>query len=128
MIRKHNPSTVPAPLGGYAHGIEVAPGARWLHISGQVGMRADGSVPSEAAAQLKIAWDNISHILSDADMTMRDIVKVSTYIVRAEDFAAQSAARREYLDDHTPAATTVVVIGLAKPELLIEIDVVAATR
>jgi len=38
MNRKLNPSTIAPPGGRYTHAIEVPPGARWLVVSGQVGV------------------------------------------------------------------------------------------
>ena len=37
-----NPSGIAAPVGSYSHAIETPPGARILHISGQVGIDAAG--------------------------------------------------------------------------------------
>ncbi len=39
MLKVHNPLSIAAPIGTYSHGIEVPPGARWLHVAGQIGVR-----------------------------------------------------------------------------------------
>ena len=38
MHTNYNPPTVAAPASTYSHGVEVKPNARWLHISGQIGV------------------------------------------------------------------------------------------
>jgi len=41
-MKSHTPSTIAAPAALYVHGMEVPPGARWLFISGQIGVHPDG--------------------------------------------------------------------------------------
>ena len=44
MLKRHNPGTVAAPFSRYSHGVEAPDNARWLVISGQVGVNAEGKV------------------------------------------------------------------------------------
>lgn len=126
MLKKFNPPSICAPLGAYTHGIEIPPGARVIHVSGQVGMRADGRVAEGIEAQLACAWQNILAILAASDMTAADIVKVTTYLTRAEDFKVHPRIRAQYLGDARPTATAVCVSALAAPEFLCEIEAIAA--
>lgn len=126
MLTRRNPPTITPPLGAYAHAVEISANARWLHVSGQVGVRPDGSVPPDTQGQLEAAWDNIVAILADAGMGVEDVVKVTTYIVREEDFAVHPAVRKKYLQSNDAAATAVAVSALAKPQFLVEIEVIAA--
>ncbi|WP_405494884.1 hypothetical protein [Nocardia sp. NBC_00511] len=48
MKVERNPQEVHAPVAAYSHQIEIGPGGRWLMLSGQIGMRPDGSVPDDA--------------------------------------------------------------------------------
>jgi enamine deaminase RidA (YjgF/YER057c/UK114 family) len=43
--KTRNPDTIAKPASAYSHAIEVAPGARWLQISGQVGVTPAGVAP-----------------------------------------------------------------------------------
>jgi enamine deaminase RidA (YjgF/YER057c/UK114 family) len=124
--RIHNPSTVAAPIGSYSHGIEVPPNARWLYISGQVGIGPDGKVGEGIARQAELVWQNILGILASAGMGPADLVKVNTYLTRKEDIAESRAARAKALGDVRPASTLVVISALAAPEYLIEIEAHAA--
>jgi len=122
----HNPATVAAPVGSYSHAIETPPNARWLTISGQVGIAPDGKVGATAAEQAEQIWKNILAILADAGMGPEDLVKVTTYLTRKEDIADSRAARAKALGNVRPASTLVVISALAAPQYLIEIEAEAA--
>jgi 2-iminobutanoate/2-iminopropanoate deaminase len=126
MHTMHNPATVAAPASRYSHGIETRPNARWLHISGQVGVLPDGKVAKGIAAQAEACWANIANILKAAGMSMDDLVKVTTFICNQADVPAVRAARDKFIGDARPASTLVVVAGLASADWLIEIEAVAA--
>ena len=79
MNTQHNPKDIAPPSGKYTHGIATAAGARWLHISGQIGSAADGTVPSGIEEQVENCWKNIRAILADAGMGMDDVVKVTGF-------------------------------------------------
>jgi len=124
--RALNPSGVAAPLGTYSHAIEVPPNARWLYISGQVGMAADGTVGETFARQAELAWQNILSVLAAAGMGPADLVDVTTYLTRTEDLPESRLARAQALGDARPASTLVVISALAAPRFLIEIEARAA--
>lgn len=126
MNRPHNPQGVHAPLSLYAHGIEVPAGARWLHISGQIGMGPDGKVGQTFEEQVEIAWSNLTAILKSAGMGVGDLVKVTTFLTRREDIKANRAARDRHMAGAKAASTMVLISGLAMPELLIEVEAHAA--
>jgi len=125
-MKLYNPKTISAPIGQYSHAAEFPTAARSVHIAGQFGLEKDGTTPPNFSAQAEIVWSNISEILHDADMECSDIVKVNTYLVDVSDLAESSKVRIKYLGEHAPAATTVIVAGLLRPEWLIEVEVIAA--
>jgi enamine deaminase RidA (YjgF/YER057c/UK114 family) len=133
LTRSHNPSTVwPVPeafRGIYAHAVELRAEARMLFLSGQLGVAADGSLASDFAPQLERAMDNVEALLAAAGMATSDIVKVNYYLTRADDLPSLGEIRRRrWLASEPPAVTVLVVAALARPEYLIEIDVIAAAR
>ena len=85
MNRKHNPSAIAPPAGRYTHGIEVPPGARWLHVSGQVGRAPDGSTPNTIGGQTENCFRNISAVLAEAGMSFADVVKLTILLTRDGD-------------------------------------------
>lgn len=128
MLKRLNPEGVPKPGSPYSQGIEVEAGARWLHVSGQVGVAPDGKVVEGVEGQLEQIWNNILGVLKAADMGPQDIVKVNTFLTRKEDINASREARRRALQGAEPASTLLIVSGLASPDLLAEIEAVAAKK
>lgn len=121
-----NPSGVAAPVGAYSHAVQIPPGARVLHVSGQVGLRTDGSLAECIEAQSECAWRNIVEILRTAGMAVEDLVKITSLLTRREDFPAYAAVRGRFLGGARPASTSYVVSALVRPEWLVEVEAVAA--
>jgi len=124
----HTPEGIAPPVApSYSHAIEVAPGARWLTISGQVGVGPDGELAQGIGPQAERAWQNIVAILDSAAMGLADLVKVTTFVTQADHIAAVREVRARYqVEGYRPASTLLVVAGLASPGYLIEIEAVAA--
>jgi enamine deaminase RidA (YjgF/YER057c/UK114 family) len=113
-------------IGAYSDGIVVQPNARWLVTAGTPGMAPDGVTPEGITAQAEQAWKNIVAMLDAAGMTVHDLVKVTHYLVRAEDIKPYVAVRAKYLGEVRPASMLLVVPALVRPEFLVEIEAVAA--
>ena len=125
-MKTYNPSTVAAPTGPFSHGVEVPANARWLHISGQVGVAPDGSVPAGFEAQAEQCWRNVKAVLAAAGMGVENLVKCTHFITRAENVAAYGKVRARQLGEARPASTLLVISALARPDLLVEVEAVAA--
>lgn len=130
-MRRHSPPTVwavPEPFRTvYAHAVEVPPGTRHLHVSGQLGVAPDGAMRPGFAAQLEQAMDNTEALLAAARMGRSDVVKATFFLTRTEDIPALGEARRRrWASDAPPAVTVVVVAALARPDTLVEVEAVAA--
>ncbi|HEX9810102.1 MAG TPA: Rid family hydrolase [Alphaproteobacteria bacterium] len=110
----------------YSHGIEVPPGMRFLAIAGQTGQREDGSVPEGIDAQADQAWTNLVAVLREAGMGPEHILHYTSYLVAGTDTGPYDAARLRWLGAARPASTKVYVAGLARPELLCEVQAFAA--
>jgi enamine deaminase RidA (YjgF/YER057c/UK114 family) len=127
-MRQLKPAGVAPPFSHYSHGVEVGAGARWLHISGQVGIDPDGRLATDAAGQMELAWRNVLAILEDARMGPRDLVKVTAFLVRGSDTPLYREVRDRMLDGAEPASTLLIVAGLAHPDWLVEIEAIAARQ
>lgn len=123
--RSINPSEIAAPVGLYSHAIVSTAAGQWLHISGQIGMRPDGTLASGFAGQAQAAWSNLVGVLQAAGMDVTDLVKVTTYMTDAADLKALGPVRSGFLGDARPASTLLIVKALARPEWLIEVEAVA---
>ena len=126
MSKRLNPPTVVKPFSRYSQAIEVPANARWLHISGQVGATPDGTILKGFEAQAKQCWANIIAILAAAGMGVEDLVKANIFVTSADVVAASRKIRDEALQGAEPASTFLVVAALAHPDLVVEIEAVAA--
>jgi 2-iminobutanoate/2-iminopropanoate deaminase len=117
-----NPASVAAPNSQYSHGVEHSAGGRRLLISGQVGLRQDGTLAEGVEAQLGQCWDNLIEILHAARMEVTDLVKVTIFVTPANAVAISRRIREQKLKGHAPASTFLQVAGLARPDFLAEIE------
>jgi 2-iminobutanoate/2-iminopropanoate deaminase len=126
MPRFLNPTEITKPFSRYSQGALVEGPARWLHISGQVGAKPDGSLELGFEAQAHRTWANLVAVLQAAGMGVGDIIKTNIFLTRASDIPASRKHRDEALKGHAPASTMLIISALAHPDLLIEVDAVAA--
>jgi enamine deaminase RidA (YjgF/YER057c/UK114 family) len=86
------------------------------------------TMPADVTSQTRNCFKTIETALKEADFTMADIVRATYYITDAGDADAHFAVCGEVLGEIRPAATILVVAGLLKPEMKIEIEVTAKRR
>ena len=122
MKEFRNPQNVHQPLGGYSHQIEVTGNERMLVLSGQVGMREDGTVPEDPLEQIDVAMENIFRNLRAADMDVMDIIKLTYYLVGEIDTIKRRELVASKLQGHKPCSTLLYVAALATPKIRVEID------
>src|SRR6185503_6140086 len=122
MKEFRNPQNVHQPVGVYSHQIEVAGNERLLILSGQVGMRDDGTVPEDPFEQLDVAFENILRNLEAANMSVEDILKLTYYVVGEMDTVKRREVIASKLQGHKPCSTFLYVAGLASPVYRVEID------
>ena len=117
------------PTGGYTRrSVEIPPGSRVVFISGQTATNAEGYTPPDAETQADIVYQKLVQSLEDAGMTVKDLVKTNVYMVNPEDIGALIKAGQKYNPGGNQAGTLVYVKALAYPEVLIEIEAVAAKK
>jgi enamine deaminase RidA (YjgF/YER057c/UK114 family) len=126
MNRKLNVG-VAAPIGTYSDAVEVEPGKRMLYVSGTPGLDSGtGKIPATFADQADLAWRNVKAILAEAGMSVEDIVKLTQYLIRRDDLVAYRDIRSRHLGSCRPASMLAFVPELVWPDMLIELEVVAA--
>ena len=125
-IRLMNPAAVHAPLGLYSHTVAVPAGTELVFLSGQLGVRPDGSTPPTIEEQADQVFANIIALLAAHGLGATDIVKLTTFIVAGHDGDAVRAARLKHLGPHRPASTAVFVPQLVDAAWFVEVDAVAA--
>jgi enamine deaminase RidA (YjgF/YER057c/UK114 family) len=117
-----NPQDVHQPLGSYSHQIEISGNERLLVISGQVGMRQDGTIPEDPFEQIDLAFENIFRNLRAANMEIKDVIKLTYYLVGEIETAKRREVVLSKLQGHQPCSTLLYVAALASPVFRVEID------
>lgn len=120
-----NPAGRAAPVGAYSHGVVAPASGRWLHISGQIGLQADGTLATGIEEQARTAWENLFAVLAADGMGACDLVKVTSFLVDPAHLPVFARVRSGFLAEARPASTLLIVQALAKPEWLVEIEAVA---
>ena len=102
-------------------------GGRLLYISGQVAWDAGGDIvgKGDVRAQARQTFQNLRQVLRAAGGDLTDLMKITTYIIKIEDFPAVAEARSEVFQGQLPASTLIVVRSLFHPDFLIEVEGVA---
>ena len=126
MVAFVNPPTVHAPAGAYSHTAVVPAGTELVFLSGQVGLRPDGSLPESLAEQAEQVFANIGALLTAHGLDAGALVKLTMFIVAGQDLQAVRAARVKFMGSHRPASTAVFVAQLADPAWHVEVEAVAA--
>ena len=126
QVKRTNPPALSAPTG-YTHIVEVTGPAKTIYISGQIAYDKDGKVvgAGDMKAQAEQVFKNLQAALDAAGAKFSDVVKMNSYITDMSKIQAVRDVRARYFADATPASTFVEVKGLVRPELLLEIEVVA---
>ena len=123
-----NPASVHAPLGLYSHTVSVPAGTELVFLSGQLGVRPDGSTPLTMAEQADQVFANVIALLGSHGLEACDIVKLTTFMVAGHDGGAVRTARIKHLGTHRPASTAVFVSQLVDPAWFVEVEAAAAKQ
>jgi 2-iminobutanoate/2-iminopropanoate deaminase len=122
--RPHNSEFAPEAVGGYSQALEVTGSVRRLYISGQIPVTKDGVVPKGIAAQADLVWANVMAQLTEAGMTVENLVKVTTFLGDRKHAVENREARQRALGTHSPALT-VIITGIFDESWLLEIEAIA---
>ena len=97
-----------------------------LFVSGHVAMDAHGQVVGEGdcEAQSRQVMSNIRSVVAAAGGRMEDVAKITCFLTDIANYPAYSKVRRETWPTRPPASSTVIVAGLVRPELLVEVEAI----
>lgn len=115
----------PPVQGSYPQAVEVSGATRWLFVSGQVPTRPDGGLSPGFTEQCRQCWANLEAQLRAADMTLDNLVKVTTFLSDRRYADQNRAVRLAVLEGRQPALT-VIITGIFDEDWLVEIEAVAA--
>ena len=112
---------------GFTHALRVPARGSLLFISGVTARDIDGSIvgPGDIIAQTHQVYHNLGGILTEAGTGFSEVARIVTYLTDMDQLPAVHAVRSEYLREALPASTTVQVVALAHPDLLVEVEATA---
>lgn len=109
----------------YLHALEVQAPARFLFVSGTMGLDAKGMPGKALDEQLELIWSNIRAILATAGMTFDNVVRVTSYLRDPAYAEKNQNARIAALNGRVVPTTTIVVQTLVS-DWLVETEIIAA--
>jgi 2-iminobutanoate/2-iminopropanoate deaminase len=133
MPKVITPKAFGAPLGMYSHGM-VAAGGELVVVAGQTGTTPEGRVPgTDIVSQTRQAFENVRTVLQAGGAGMGDVIRLQTFLTRAEDIPGFMKARQDLFPEYFPTGayppnTLLVVSRLVRSDLLVEIEAMAIRR
>jgi len=124
IVRNPTQGIYPA-TSDYVHAMEVRNPARLLYVAGTMGLDQNGVAGKSLSEQLDLIWRNIRAILASADMTVDNIVRLTSYL-RDPAYAEENAKARVKALNSRVIPTIGIVAQTLSSDWLVEIEVVAA--
>lgn len=124
-----NPKDVPRPLKPtFSQGVKVTDAKTLVFASGQVALDKDGNLvgKGDAYAQAMKLLENMKRVLNEAGATFDNVVQIKVYLKDMKDFEAIHKARAHYFLKEPPSSTLVQITQLVHPDMLVEMDAIAA--
>jgi 2-iminobutanoate/2-iminopropanoate deaminase len=118
-------SAAPAAIGPYSQAVFAQ--GKFFFISGQIGMKTDGSMASGIEEQTRQVIMNMRAILFAGGLDPGDLVKTTIYLTDMNDFQTVNEVYGEMVGGEPPARATVQVSALPKGAL-VEIEAIAIAR
>jgi enamine deaminase RidA (YjgF/YER057c/UK114 family) len=117
-----NPAGAPQPASRYSQAALIEGEGRRLVISGQVGLRPDGTPVADAEDQMGQALANLAAVLAGHGMGVENLVKITVFLTDASQIPAWRRQRDAFLGGHAPTSTLLIVAGLASPTFAVEVE------
>jgi 2-iminobutanoate/2-iminopropanoate deaminase len=126
MIHSVNPPGVWAPFGAFSMAVIQSTG-QVVHLKGQVALDVDGHVVAKGdmRGQTRKTLENIRAVLAALGGRMEDVVSLTHYVTDIDAFMTTGDIRKEFFREPYPVTTTVQVVRLYHPDLVVEITAIA---
>jgi len=118
-------SNAPAAIGPYSQAVKTG---NLIFLSGQLGIdpQTGDFVSTSVVEQTEQVIKNIKAILSEANLTLNNVVKTTVFLADMSDFAAMNEVYGKHFSEPYPARSSIAVKTLPKNGL-VEIEVIATT-
>jgi 2-iminobutanoate/2-iminopropanoate deaminase len=105
----------------------VTTGGKTVWLAGQVGIAdATGrSLAGDFDAQVRAVFDRLAATLAEAGGGLADMVTMTVFITDARYGDRFTELRKEIFGDNFPASALITVAGLARPDMLVEVQGIA---
>lgn len=118
-----------AQARGYSQAV-ITEGGRTIWLAGQVALddAAGRPLAADFDGQVREVFARLGRTLAEAGASLADMVTMTVFITDARLGDRFTQLRREIFGDNFPASALITVAGLARPELLIEVQGIAVAR
>ncbi len=126
VVRDNPPGLFTSPR--FTNVVEVPAGTSLVFVSGLTAQGPDGGAPKDAQSQAQAVFRNLRTALAARGLTPADVIQVRGFLVDVQTtLPAYRQAAGEFFGKSPPPASTVVgVAGLVRPDLLLEVELIAA--
>ncbi len=109
---------------GYSH---AAKAGNTLYIAGQIAKDVDGNIVGrdDFKKQARQVHENLKNILEEAEGSLQNIVKMTTFLTHYGYIETYRSVRNEYFPEPCPPNTLLIIESLALPDYMIEVEAVA---
>lgn len=129
MIERSDPPGLFYPVPGLYSQVTESRDRDLVFIAGTLAYRLDGSLPETLAEQAAVAVENIETTLRASGLAPSDVLKITIYTTDMQAFLETALERVfGFFGDERPASTLVEISRLANPDMMVEIELVAARR
>jgi enamine deaminase RidA (YjgF/YER057c/UK114 family) len=126
MVDSFNPPGLWSPFGAFSL-MAIQGSGQIVYLKGQVALDHGGQIVGrrDMRAQTRKALENVRDVLRSVGGEIGDIVSLTHYVIDIAAFMQASDIRREFFFEPYPVTTTVQVVRLYDPDLVIEITAIA---
>ncbi|MDH3387063.1 MAG: Rid family hydrolase [Gammaproteobacteria bacterium] len=117
-----NPDSIVKPASNYVQGVVHAAAAERILVSGQLGLRPDGTLEEGIEAQMERAWCNVFAVMAAGGFEIDHLVRATIYVTLPGQVSTYRRIRDKMLAGHLCANTYIEISALAAPEFLVEIE------
>src|SRR6185437_5061943 len=126
-LKFSNPEGMFKPAG-YTHVVEVTGPGRTVYIAGQLGWDASGKragEPGDFKAQATQVFENLTTALKSVGAGWQHVVKLNAYTTSMTNMPIFRDVRNQYIKGAPPASTALEISKLARPDAMLEVEIVA---
>jgi enamine deaminase RidA (YjgF/YER057c/UK114 family) len=117
-----------ASIPGFSQVVKIT-GGHLVYVSGQVALDGSGKLvgPGDFRAQAQQVFENIKMALSAVGADFSHVVKLNIYMLDRSNAPVLREVRDQYVNTQAPPASTLVIVqGLVREELLLEVEAIAS--